>query len=194
MGLVGCSSSCNCVSVSVTFDDGTSSVNWRWVRQGRSIRFGSTMHVKWTVYGSSERCKYFQRETGNFTWFRDNRDPRVKSARWTDHEASRKDTGPIGGYFYSPADNGTWQSRDFRAPTLTQECQSSDGTRITQTITVQSPPVPGLFAPPKQQTRRNSSALRLFRAWWHYKWAVGIPIVFNSCTSVQLKPPQTYPR
>jgi len=147
-GLVGCSSNCKCVSVSVSFDDGSSAVNWHWVREGRSIRFGSTMKVEWTVYGSPGRCKYFQRETGNFIWSRRSGDPGAKSARWMDHEASRKYTDRIGGYFYSPADNGTWQSRVFRTPTITLECQSSDGTKITQSVTVQSPPDPGVFPPP----------------------------------------------
>jgi len=136
---------CTCLSVDVSFDDGAN-FDWHWIAPllGKSRRFGTNMKVKWHVLGHKSECKYFQRESANFKWISDS-GSQTKSARWSDHTVSSSYTDDVGGTFVWPGDRGNWTTRIFKAPSITLECQSSDGTKISVPVTVPSPPDPGKF-------------------------------------------------
>jgi hypothetical protein len=145
---------CQCESVSVSFDNGGESLQWGWVQNdgnGRGSpgtwRFGENMHVKWKVKGNPWNCRYFQRESGTlYFWNVDDPTGDKKEAwEWIGGEVSQEYTDQIGATFRYPVDIGEWHSVVINAPTITLECVSSNGKKVTRPIAVPPPPDPGRF-------------------------------------------------
>jgi hypothetical protein len=151
---------CKCVSVMVTFSPGGDNFQWGWIpNPDGSRRFGNNMQVVWKVKGPSSRCKYHQIESGEFYFYNlSNPTISAKSARWSGgqilatHGTScwdlREYTDISGARFVSPADDGDWIVTAVTPPSITLECESTDGTKVRQPVTVPSPPNPGTFPPP----------------------------------------------
>ena len=152
---------CKCVSVTVTFSPGDTNFKWSWLpNMYGGQRLGNDMSVVWKVDGPAMNCRFFQQESGNFFLYNStNPKAETRSANWSNHQiddshgtscwGERSYTDAVGTLkdgWTSPSDDGDWQAAVSRPPKITVVCQSSDGTKKTQAVTIPDPN-PGKFPP-----------------------------------------------